>query len=160
MKIKEGDKLPDAKVFVIDTNKEYEHKEISASEILNKGKIILFGLPGAFTPGCSKKHLPSFIESTEKLKEKNITKVFSISINDPFVMEAWGRNYNLKDELTLLADVKGDFTKSIGAEFIWRDWGLRSKRYTMLLESGVIKKLVEEEGKCELTAAENFLKEI
>jgi len=70
MKIKEGDKLPDAKVFVIDMNKEYEHKEISTSEILNKDKIILFGLPGAFTPGCSKKHLPSFLESTEKLKDK------------------------------------------------------------------------------------------
>ena len=160
MKIKEGDELPDAKVFVIDTNKEYEHKEISASEILNKGKIILFGLPGAFTPGCSKKHLPSFLESTEKLKEKNIRKVFCISINDPYVMEAWGKSYNLKDQLTLLADAKGDFTKNIGAEFNWRDWGSRSKRYTMLIESGIIKKLVEEEGKCELTAAENFLKAI
>ena len=160
MKIKKGDKIPDAKVFVIDTNKEYEHKEITASEILNKGKIILFGLPGAFTPGCSKKHLPSFLESTEKLKEKNIRKVFCISINDPYVMEAWGKSYNLKDQLTLLADAKGDFTKSIGAEFNWRDWGSRSKRYTMLIESGIVKKLVEEEGKCELTAAENFLKAI
>ena len=160
MKIKVGDKIPDAKIFIIDMNKEYEHKEIYASEILNKDKIILFGLPGAFTPGCSKKHLPSFLQSTEILKGKNIKKVFCISINDPFVMEAWGKSYNLKGELTLLADVKGDFTKSIGAEFNWRNWGLRSNRYTLLLESGVVKKLVEEEGKCELTAAENFLKEI
>ena len=160
MKIKEGDKLPEAKVFIINMNKEYEHKEISTSEILNKDKIILFGLPGAFTPGCSIKHLPSFLESAKKIKEKNIKKVFCISINDPFVMEAWGKNYNLKDELTLLADVKGDFTKVIGAEFNWRGWGSRSKRYTMLLESGVVRKLVVEEGKCELTAAENFLKEI
>jgi len=160
MKIKEGEKLPDAKVFVIDMKKEYEHKEISTSEILNKDKIILFGLPGAFTPGCSKKHLPSFIESAEKLREKNIKRVFCISINDPFVMEAWGKSYNLKDELILLSDVKGDFTKSIGATFNWRSWGSRSKRYTMLIESGVVKKLVEEEGKCELTAAENFLKKI
>ena len=160
MKIKEGDKLPDAKVFVINMNKEYEHKEIYTSEILNKDKIILFGLPGAFTPGCSKKHLPSFLESTAKLKEKNIRKVFCISINDPYVMEAWGKSYNLKDQLTLLADAKGDFTKSIGAEFNWRSWGLRSKRYAMLLEDGVVKKLVVEEGKCELTAADSFLKEI
>ena len=160
MKIKEGDKLPDAKVFVINMNKEYEHKEISTSEIFNKDKIILFGLPGAFTPGCSKKHLPSFLECTEKLKEKNIRKVFCISINDPFVMEAWGKSYNLKDQLILLADAKGDFTKNIGAEFNWRSWGLRSKRYTMLLEDGVVKKLVVEEGKCELTAADSFLKEI
>ena len=160
MKIKEGDKLPTAKVLVIDIDKEYEHKEVSTSEIFNKGKVILFGLPGAFTPGCSKKHLPSFLESTEKLKRKNISKVFCISINDPFVMEAWGKSYNLKDQLILLADAKGDFTKNIGAEFNWRSWGLRSKRYTMLLEDGVVKKLVVEEGKCELTAAESFLKEI
>ena len=160
MKIKEGDKLPNAKVFIINMNKEYEHKEISTEEILSKDKIILFGLPGAFTPGCSKKHLPSFLESSEKLKEKKITKVFCISINDPFVMEAWGKNYNIKNELTLLADAKGDFTKSIGAAFNWRGWGSRSKRYTMLVESGVVNKLVQEEGKCELTAAENFLNEI
>ena len=75
-------------------------------------------------------------------------------------MEYFCKNYNLKNELTLLADVKGDFTKTIGAEFNWRGWGLRSKRYTMLLEDGIIKKLVAEEGKCELTAAENFLKGI
>ena len=160
MRINEGDKLPNTKVFVINMNKEYEHKEISTSEILNKDKIILFGLPGAFTPGCSKKHLPSFLKSTEKLKEKNIRKVFCISINDPFVMEAWGKSYNLKDELTLLADAKGDFTKSIGAEFNWRGWGSRSNTYTMLLESGVVRKLIVEEGKCELTAAENFLRKI
>ena len=75
-------------------------------------------------------------------------------------MEAWGKSYSLKDQITLLADVNSNFTKSIGAEFNWKGWGLRSKRYTMLLENGIVKKLVEEEGKCELTAAENFLKEI
>ena len=156
MKIKEGEKLPDSKVFIL----EKEHKEISTKEILNKDKVILFGLPGAFTPTCSTKHLPSFLKSTEQLKKKNIEKVFCISINDPFVMEAWGKSFNLNDQLTLLADVKGNFTKSIGAEFNWRGWGMRSKRYTMFLDNGVIKKIVEEEGKCELTAADNFLKEI
>ena len=160
MKIKEGDKLPNTKVFIIDMNKEYGHEEISTDKIFNKDKIILFGLPGAFTPGCSKKHLPSFLDSTKKLQEKKIKKVFCISINDPFVMEAWGKNYSLKDEIILLADVKGDFAKSIGAEFNWRGWGLRSNRFTMLIESGIVKKLVEEDGKCELTAAENFLEKI
>ena len=87
-------------------------------------------------------------------------KVFCISVNDPFVMEAWGKTYNLKDQITLLADVNANLTKCIGAEFNWRGWGLRSKRYTMLIEDGIVKKLVEEEGKCELTAAENFLKDI
>ncbi len=156
MKIKEGDKLPDAKVFIIDK----QHKEIPTSEILNKDKVILFGVPGAFTPTCSNQHLPSFLQSAEKLKNKDIKKVFCISINDPYVMEAWGKSYNLKNELTLLADVKGNFTKSIGAEFNWRDWATRSKRYTMLIDEGVVKKLVVEEGKCELTAAEKFLESI
>ena len=156
MKIKKGDKLPDAKVVIL----EKEHKEINTSKILNKDKVILFGLPGAFTPTCSNKHLPSFLKSAEELKKKNIKKVFCISVNDPFVMDAWGRSYSLKDQITLLADVNGNFTKCIGAEFNWRGWGLRSKRYTMLLENGIVKKLVQEEGKCELTAAENFLKEI
>ena len=156
MKIKKGDKLPATKVVIL----EKEHKEIITSEILNKDKVILFGLPGAFTPTCSNKHLPSFLNSKEVLKKKNIKKVFCISVNDPFVMEAWGKSYGLKDEITLLADVNGNFTNSIGAEFNWRGWGLRSKRYTMLLENGIVKKLVGEEGKCELTAAENFLKEL
>ena len=156
MKIKEGEKLPDSKVFIL----EKQHKEISTNEILNKGKVILFGLPGAFTPTCSNKHLPSFLQSKEQLKKKNIEKVFCISVNDPFVMEAWGKSFNLNNQLILLADVRGDFTKSIGADFNWRGWGIRSKRYTMFLDNGVIKKIVEEEGKCELTAAENFLKEI
>ena len=156
MKIKEGDKLPDATVVIL----EKEHTEINTSKILNKDKVILFGLPGAFTPTCSNKHLPSFLKSAEELKKKNIKKVFCISVNDPFVMDAWGKSYSLKDQITLLADVNGNFTKCIGAEFNWRGWGLRSKRYTMLLENGIVKKLVQEEGKCELTAAENFLKEI
>ena len=156
MKINVGDKIPDAKVLIIDK----EHKEISVKEILSKDKVVLFGLPGAFTPTCSNQHLPSFLKSSEKLKEKGIKKIFCISVNDPFVMEAWGKNYSLKDELVLLADVKGDFTKKIGAEFNWRGWGMRSKRYTMLLDDGVIKRLVTEEGKCELTAADNFLKGI
>jgi len=156
MKIKNGEKLPDSKVIILGK----KHKEVATSEILNNNKVILFGLPGAFTPTCSNKHFPSFLNLTEELKKKYIKKVFCISVNDPFVMEAWGKSYGLKDQITLLADVNANFTKNIGAEFNWRGWGLRSKRYTMLIENGIVKKIVEEEGKCELTAAENFLKEI
>ena len=156
MKLKKGEKLPEAKLIMLGK----EHKEVNTSEILNSGKVILFGLPGAFTPTCSNKHFPSFLKSKEELKKKYINKVFCISVNDPFVMEAWGKSYNLKDQIILLADVNANFTKSIGAEFNWRGWGLRSKRYAMLIEDGIVKKLVEEEGKCELTAAESFLKDI
>ena len=102
MKIKEGDKLPDEKVVIL----EKEHKEITTSKILNKDKVILFGLPGAFTPTCSNKHLPSFLNSVEELRKKNIKKVFCISVNDPFVMEAWGKSYSLKDQIILYYNLR------------------------------------------------------
>ena len=160
MKIKKGDKLPDTKVFIFNN----EPKEVSIKQIVGSEKIILFGLPGAFTPTCSEKHLPGFVVATDKLKEKNIKKVICISVNDPFVMDAWGKIHNVQGKIIMLGDYNGDFTRSIGAEqnLSHRGLGIRSSRYTMLVEKGNIVKISEEEipGKCEITAAENFLKEI
>ena len=160
MKIKKGDKLPDAQVFILDK----EPKEVSIKQIIGDDKVILFGLPGAFTPTCSAKHLPGFIKVTNELKEKNIKKVICISINDPFVMDAWGKAHNADSKILMVGDSKGDFTKNIGAEINLsnRGLGIRSSRYTMLVEKGEIVKISEEEvaGKCENTAAENFLREI
>ena len=160
MKIKIGDKLPDAKVFIL----ENDPKEISIKEIVGDDKVILFGLPGAFTPTCSAKHLPGFVKGTDKLKEKNIKKVVCVSVNDPFVMDAWGKAHNVQNKILMVGDFKGDFTKNIGAELDLnkRGLGIRSSRYTMLVDKGNIVKIAEEEvaGKCESTAAENFLKEI
>ena len=160
MKIKEGDMLPDAKVFIV----EKEPKEISIKQIIENEKIILFGLPGAFTPTCSSKHLPGFINSIEEIKKKNIKKVICISVNDPFVMDAWGKAHNVNDKIIMLADSKGDFTRKIGAQkdLSHRGLGLRSGRYTMLVDEGLVKKISEEEipGKCEVTAATNFLRKI
>ena len=95
MKIKEGDNLPDAKVFILDK----DPKETSIKQIIGDDKIILFGLPGAFTPTCSTKHLPGFIKSSNILKEKDIKKVICISINDPFVMDAWGKVHNVNNKI-------------------------------------------------------------
>ena len=160
MKIKKGDKLPDAKVFIL----EKDPKEVSIKEIVGEEKVILFGLPGAFTPTCSVKHLPGFVIATDRLKKKGIKKVVCISVNDPFVMDAWGKIHNVQDKILMVGDSNGDFTKSIGAELnlINRGLGVRSSRYTMLVEKGNVLKISEEEiaGKCEVTAAENFLKEI
>ena len=160
MKIKERDKLPDAKVFIFDN----EPKEVSIKQIVGSEKIILFGLPGAFTPTCSEKHLPGFIMATDQLKEKNIKKVICISVNDPFVMDAWGKIHNVQNKILMVGDYKGEFTKNIGAEknLSHRGLGVRSSRYTMLVENGEVIKISEEEvpGKCEITSAENFLKEI
>ena len=160
MKIKEGDNLPDAKVFILDK----DPKETSIQQIIGDDKIILFGLPGAFTPTCSTKHLPGFIKSSNILKEKDIKKVICISINDPFVMDAWGKVHNVNNKILMVGDSNGEFTKNIGAELnlIKRGLGIRSSRYTMLVEKGKVVKISEEEkaGKCENTAAENFLKVI
>ncbi|HIM32831.1 MAG TPA: peroxiredoxin [Pelagibacteraceae bacterium] len=160
MKIKKGDKLPDAKVFIL----EKDPKEVSIKKIVGNEKVILFGLPGAFTPTCSAKHLPGFIIAIDQLKKKGIKKVVCISVNDPFVMDAWGKTHNVQDKILMVGDSKGDFTKNIGAELNLtnRGLGVRSSRYTMLVEKGSVLKISEEEvaGKCEVTAAENFLKEI
>jgi peroxiredoxin (alkyl hydroperoxide reductase subunit C) len=160
MKIKEGNKLPDAKVFVL----EKDPKEISIRQIVGNEKTILFGLPGAFTPTCSIKHLPGFVTAEDLLKKKNIKKVICISVNDPFVMDAWGKIHNVQNKILMVGDYKGEFTKNIGAEknLSHRGLGVRSSRYTMLVENGEVIKISEEEvpGKCEITSAENFLKEI
>ena len=160
MKIKKGDKLPDAKVFIL----EKDPKEVSIKKIVGNEKVILFGLPGAFTPTCSAKHLPGFIIAIDQLKKKGIKKVVCISVNDPFVMDAWGKIHNVQDKILMVGDSSGDFTKNIGAELNLtnRGLGVRSSRYTMLIEKGIILRISEEEvaGKCEVTAAENFLKEI
>ena len=160
MKIKNGEKLPDAKVFIFDK----DPKETSIKEIIGDDRVIIFGIPGAFTPTCSTKHLPGFMASDNLLSKKNIKKVICISVNDPFVMDAWGKAHNVQNKILMVADYNLDFTKKIGAELDLnkRGLGIRSSRYTMLIEKGNVVKISEEEvaGKCERTAAENFLKEI
>ena len=159
MNIKEGEKLPNSKVFILSKD---GPKEISMEEIIGQDKVIIFGLPGAFTPTCSAKHLPGFINSMDEIKKKRIKKVICVSVNDPFVMDAWGKSHNALGKIIMLGDSKGEFTKDIGAELDLKAKGLgiRSGRYTMFIDAGVLKKVVEETGKCEATAAENFLKQI
>ena len=160
MKIKNGEKLPDAKVFIFDK----DLKETSIKQIIGDDRVIIFGIPGAFTPTCSTKHLPGFMASDNQLSKKNIKKVICISVNDPFVMDAWGKAHNVQNKILMVADYNLDFTKKIGAELDLnkRGLGIRSSRYTMLIEKGNVVKISEEEvaGKCERTAAENFLREI
>ena len=160
MKLKKGDTLPDAKVFIFDGSS----KETSIKQIVGEERVIIFGLPGAFTPTCSVKHLPGFIAATNQLNAKNIKKVICISVNDPFVMDAWGKTHKVQNKIQMVADYNANFTKKIGAELDLnkRGLGIRSSRYTILIEKGIAVKISEEEvaGKCESTAADNFLTEI
>jgi peroxiredoxin len=162
MKIKEGEKLPTAEFFYLDESNTV--KKIDTSTLFKDQKAIMFGLPGAFTKVCSAKHLPGYVKNFEEAKKKGITKIICLSVNDPNVMKAWGEAHNVKDKILMLGDPFCKFTKTIGAEIDRNEKGLgfRSLRYTMLVENGVVTKIKEESdtGSCEISAAENFLKEI
>ena len=161
MKIKEGDKIPSTDFFYLD---EIGPKRIKSTELLNNHKAIIIGVPGAFTKVCSAKHLPGYVNNFEQAQKKGITKIICVSVNDPNVMKAWGENQNVGNKIFMAADPYCEFTKSIGTEIdrTQKGLGLRSARYTMLVENNVIKiiKLEEDTSHCEISAAENFIKEI
>ena len=162
MKIKIGEKLPSANFFILDDNNIV--KKINSSSIFKNQKAILIGVPGAFTKVCSAKHLPGYVNNFEEAKKKGVTKIVCISVNDPNVMKAWGESQNVKDKVLMAADPFCEFTKIIGAEVdkFEKGLGLRSVRYTMLLENEIIKTIKEEKdtGTCEVSAAENYIKNI
>ena len=162
MRIKEGERLPVSEFFYLDNNNAVQ--TIDTSTLLKGHKAIIFAVPGAFTKVCSAKHLPGYVKNFEEAKKKGITKIICLSVNDPNVMQAWGEAHDVKDKILMLGDPFCKFTKSIGAEIDRNEKGLgmRSSRYTMLIEEGVVTRIKEEPdaGTCEISAAENFLKEI
>ena len=162
MKIKSGDKLPQNDFFYLDGANDL--KKITTSELIKDKKVIILGMPGAFTKTCSAIHLPGYIKNYDLVLKKGITKIICIAVNDPNVMKAWGQNQNVGDKILMVGDPFCKFTKAIGAEVdkSAKGLGIRSNRYTMLLENGVVKKIEEEKETaiCELSAAENFLKKI
>ena len=161
MKLKAGDKLPSAELFYLDQNNDVKKIDILD---LCKGKTIILGMPGAFTKTCSALHLPGYIKNYELASKKGISKIICIAVNDPNVMKAWGENQNAGDKIFMAGDPFLKFTKAIGSEVYKSEkgLGLRSNRYTMLIENGEVKKLEEEKetATCELSAAENFLNSI
>jgi len=162
MKIKEGEKMPAADFFYLDENNAVQ--KVDTNYLFKGHKAIIFGVPGAFTKVCSAKHLPSFVKNFEEIKKKGVTKIICLSVNDPNVMQAWGEAHDVQDKVLMLSDPFCKFTKSIGAEIDRNEKGLgmRSSRYTMLVNDGVAIKIKAETdpAKCEISAAENFLKEI
>ncbi len=161
MKIKVGDKLQSSELFYIDQNNDVKKIDILD---LCKGKTIILGMPGAFTKTCSALHLPGYVKNFDIALKKGITKIVCIAVNDPNVMKAWGENQNTGTKIFMAGDPFLKFTKSIGAEVdkFEKGLGVRSNRYTMLIENEVLKKLEEEKetATCELSGAESFLKSI
>ena len=161
MKIKEGEKLPLSEFFYLDSN---GSQKIKSTDVFENQKTIVIGVPGAFTKVCSAKHLPGYVNNFEAAKKKGVTKIICISVNDPNVMRAWGESQKVNDKIFMAADPYCEFTKLIGAEIdkTEKGLGIRSARYTMLVENNIAKIIKEEEdtGMCEISAAENFIKDI
>ena len=158
MKLKENNIIPKAEIFFM---KDGEPSKKNIQEFFKKKKIVLFGLPGAYTSICSTKHLPGYLKIYEKFKSKRVDQIICVSVNDPFVMNAWGKSQNVGEKIIMIADPFLNFTKSIGAEVdkSARGLGIRSNRYTMFIDDmKVVKLQVEKDtGTCEISAAKNFL---
>jgi peroxiredoxin len=145
MAIAVGDRIPDVEIRTMTAE---GPKPVRTGEALGRGKVVLFGLPGAFTPTCSDHHLPGFVLRAEDLKAKGVGTIACVSVNDPFVMGAWGEAQGVGDDVLMLADGNGDFTREMGLELDGSSFGLgtRSRRYAAVLEDGVVKSLNVERG--------------
>ncbi len=158
MKLKVKDYIPEAQIYIL---KDGEPKKQSIKKTLGNSKILLFGLPGAYTSTCSKFHLPGYVKNAEKLKAKGVNRIFCISVNDPHVMNAWGEANNVGNIITMLADPYLSFTKSIGAEIDRnsKGMGIRSSRYAMIIENMKVLNIQEEEEtkSCGISSAEGIL---
>src|SRR5580700_8604721 len=140
MTIKVGDKIPSATLRYLSPE---GPKEITTDELFGGKKVALFAVPGAFTPACSQRHLPGYVERAAELKAKGIDEVACVAVNDAAVMGAWGKSQGTEGKVTMLADGSGDFARALGLELDLTRGGLgvRSKRYSMLVDNGVVKSL-------------------
>ena len=132
----------------------------TTGDIFKGRKVALFAVPGAFTPTCSAQHLPSFVNNYDALKAKGIDSIACVSVNDAFVMDAWGKNQNVGNKIQMLADGNGDFTRGVGLELDASGFGMgqRSQRYSMVIDDGVVKNLnVEAGGEYKVSSAEHML---
>jgi|TARA_Y200000002_G_scaffold380814_1_gene393223 peroxiredoxin len=157
MTIQVGDTLPSINLT---TMTDEGPKPVSMAEISSGKKVVLFAVPGAFTPTCSVQHLPGFLEKNSDLKEKGVDVIACVSVNDPFVMKAWGEDRSVGDDVMMLSDGNGEFTAAIGLEMDGSGFGLgtRSQRYAMIIDDGVVSALNVEPGPgLDVSSAETIL---
>jgi peroxiredoxin len=168
MAIKVGDKLPDGKLM---ESTEFDSangcamppKEVSVGDAVKGKKIAIFGLPGAFTPTCSAKHVPGYAQSMDQLKGKGVSEVWCVAVNDAFVMAHWGKEQKALGKIRFLADGSAQWTKALGLELDLnaRGMGTRMQRFSMLVDNGTVKQLnVEAPGKFEVSDAATMLKQL
>jgi len=154
MAIQVGDKIPSVTVKATDMN------DISTDDLFGGKKVVLFAVPGAFTPTCSNQHLPGFVEQADAIRAKGVDDVICMSVNDAFVMGAWGEDRGASDRVRMIADGNGDLSKALGLDFDGSGigFGLRCQRFAAIVEDGVVTTLaVEAPGKFEVSSAEAIL---
>ena len=159
MTIKVGDKLPSVTLRQVTPE---GPKEVATDDFFRGKKVALFAVPGAFTPACSQRHLPGYVDKASDIKGKGVDEVACVAVNDPAVMTAWGKDQRTEGKVTMLADGSGDFVRALGLELDLTKAGLgmRSKRYSMLVDNGVVKSLnIEEQpGQVDISSAEAMLR--
>ncbi|MFQ5563971.1 MAG: peroxiredoxin [Parvularculaceae bacterium] len=160
MTISVGDKVPSVTVMLAG---EGGPQQADSADVLGKGKVALFSVPGAFTPTCSAKHLPGFVEQADALKAKGVDKIVCVSVNDAFVMNAWGAAQNAGGKIDMLADGNGDLARAMGLTMDAKGFGMgeRAQRFSAVIEDGVVKTLnVEDPGAFEVSSAEYMLNQL
>lgn len=167
MTIKIGEKLPEGTlaefIEVESAGCSLGPNSFNVIDLVKGNKIVIFGLPGAFTPTCSAQHVPGYVAHAAELKAKGVDEIWCIAVNDAFVMGAWGRDQKVNGTVRMMADGNAAFSKALGldADFTKNGMGTRSQRYSMLVEDGVVKQLnVEEGGKFEVSSAEKMLAQL
>ena len=160
MAISVGDRIPDVKLMTVT---EDGVAPVQSGEVLGKGKVVLFAVPGAFTPTCSDHHLPGFVLRADELLAKGVDSVACVSVNDAFVMGAWGEAQGVDGKVTMLADGNGDFARAMGLELDGSGFGLgtRSQRYAAVIKDGVLSDLMVEPGPgLEVSSADKVLEKL
>ena len=157
MAIKAGDRIPAGKLKVMGAD---GPTNVDAGELLGKGRVVLFSVPGAFTPTCNAKHLPGFVQKAGELRKKGVAKIVCLAVNDVFVMGAWGKSAGVGEDIVMAADGNGDYTRALGLELDARGFGMgmRGQRFALVIEDGVVRQVhVEAPGEFKVSSAEHVL---
>lgn len=160
MTITVGDRIPDAELRTMTPE---GPSTVRSTDVLGTGRVVLFAVPGAFTPGCSNVHLPGFVERGAELRAKGVSRIACVAVNDPFVMDAWGTAHGVGDDILMLSDGNGEFTAAMGLELDGSGFGLgqRSKRYAAVIDDGVVSSIdVDDAGAIDLSSCSNLLLKI
>jgi peroxiredoxin len=167
MTIKVGDRLPEGQlqefIEVETAGCSLGPNTFKVEDLVKGKKIAIFGLPGAYTPTCSAKHVPSYLQHHDALKAKGVDEIWCLAVNDPFVMGAWGRDQKASGKIRMMADGSADYARKLGLELdlTARGMGVRCQRFSMLVDNGVVKSLnIEAPGKYEVSDAETMLKQV